>query len=63
MRRQYEWNQIYVLKNVEVDHEACNVRIGRFVARISYGFDHRILRVFAIPSVSEIEQKIILPYE
>lgn len=57
MFRQDERDQVDVFENVEIDHEASNAWIGRFVAWIPNGSDHRILGIFAVPRISEIRHE------
>lgn len=46
-------NRINKFQNAERDHKAPDGGVGRVVARVSDLFDHRVLRVLAVPSVSE----------
>lgn len=57
--RQNQRNKVYVLQNVEIDHEACNRWIWRIISRVTDSLDHRILRILAIPSVPESFQDIV----
>lgn len=56
-------NRINEFQNAESDHKAPDGRIGRVVARVSDLFYHRVLRVLAVPSVSETNESEVYSHE
>lgn len=56
-------NRINEFEDAETDHKALDGRIWRVVARVSDLFNHRVLRVLAVPSVSETNESEVYSLE
>lgn len=56
-------NRINEFQNAESDYKAPDGRVGRVVARVSDLFDHRVLRVLAVPSVSETNESEVYSHD
>lgn len=62
MFRHDQWNRINEFQDAESDHKAPNGWIRCVVPWISDLFYHRVLRVLAIPSVSETNETEVYLY-
>lgn len=50
---QHDRNEADEFKDVEIDHIACDAGVRCVVPWIADGLDHRILRILAVPRISE----------